>query len=170
MFMFIYAMVLIDEKETGVAKVYGILPLKQITFILQRFTLPFLIATSFTFLVLMVQPFFDFSAGPALALSALAGLHSPLYGLAVTISSKNKMVGLVYMKIYNLFIIIPLVSFFLSKAIQPFFGIIPSYWIFVGMENMHLGEPILWPMVIGFIYSLFLIFILARIFVKRHFV
>ena len=42
-FGFIYSMVLIDEKDTNVAKVYGILPVSKFWFVIFRLIAPFLI-------------------------------------------------------------------------------------------------------------------------------
>jgi fluoroquinolone transport system permease protein len=56
-FGFIYSMVLIDEKDTNVARVYGILPISRVWFIVFRLIPPFLLATLATFLLLSVEPF-----------------------------------------------------------------------------------------------------------------
>jgi fluoroquinolone transport system permease protein len=53
-FGFIYSMVLVDEKDTGVAKVYGILPVSQFWFVVFRLIPPFFLATISTFLLLLV--------------------------------------------------------------------------------------------------------------------
>jgi len=61
-FGFIYSMVLIDEKDTHVAKVYGVLPVSKFWFVNFRLVAPFLLSTLATFLVLVVEPFFWDSA------------------------------------------------------------------------------------------------------------
>ena len=45
MFGFIYSMILIDEKDTQVAKVYGVLPVSKFWFVVFRLIAPFLLST-----------------------------------------------------------------------------------------------------------------------------
>ena len=60
MFSFIYSMVLIEEKDTEVAKVYGVLPVSKSGFIAFRLMIPFLLSTIFTITILEMQPFYNF--------------------------------------------------------------------------------------------------------------
>ncbi|RMG61225.1 MAG: hypothetical protein D6722_19945, partial [Bacteroidetes bacterium] len=102
MFGFIYGMVLIDEKDTGVARVYGVLPVAKEAFVLGRLCVPFLIAVLFTWLMLLAQPFYALPAAESLLLSVVVGLMAPVYVLGLSILSKNKMMGLTWVKLFNL--------------------------------------------------------------------
>lgn len=55
MFGFIYSMVLINEKDIQVAKVYGILPISKTGFVASRLLIPFTISTLITFIMLVEQ-------------------------------------------------------------------------------------------------------------------
>lgn len=61
MFCFISSMVLIDEKESDVAKVYGIVPFKKWQFIVSRFLLPYLFTFLLNFVLFNIQPFYTIS-------------------------------------------------------------------------------------------------------------
>lgn len=169
MFSFIYSIVLIEEKDTEVSKVYGVLPISKTGFISFRLLIPFLLSTIFTWLILTVQPFYQFAFLSKLVVSVLAGLIAPLVALAVTVLSKNKMAGMTWYKLFNLLVVIPLVAFFTPSEYSDFFGIIPTHWIFQGINDMIFGKPLFWHIAIGFALSiLFLTFLIKR-FSKNHF-
>ena len=72
MFGFIYCMVFIEEKETQVAKVYGVVPVSKPGFALFRLIIPFFLSTMVTWLILSVQPFYSYSPVSSLIISFLA--------------------------------------------------------------------------------------------------
>ena len=55
MFSFINSMVLIDEKETDVAKIYGVVPMSKIQFLVSRFIFPFTITFILNVILLKLQ-------------------------------------------------------------------------------------------------------------------
>lgn len=168
MFGFIYAMVLIHEKDTLVAKVYGILPVSKTGFVTSRLVIPFVISTLITFLLLLVQPFYSFPIVSMALLAILCGLLEPLLTLSVSNLSKNKMEGMTWFKLMNLLMSIPLVAFFIPKY-TAFFGIIPTHWTFQTLNKMVLDEPIILPLFIGLVFvSILLVFLIKR-FTKVHF-
>jgi fluoroquinolone transport system permease protein len=170
MFGFIYCMVLIEEKDTEVAKVYGVLPVSKKGFITFRLMIPFLLSSIFTLIILELQPFYEFQLLSSFTISILAGLIGPLFALVVTVLSKNKMAGMTWYKLFNLLAIIPLVAFFAPSKYTALFGLIPTHWIFQGMNDLILGEPFFWDIFIGFALTVFLLAFLVRRFSKNHFV
>ncbi len=115
MFGFIYSMVLINEKDIHVAKVYGILPISKTGFVASRLVIPFAISTLITFIMLVIQPFYSFSFLSMALLATLCGLLAPLLTLLVSIYSKNKMEGMTWFKFANLLVSVPWqLSLFLS--------------------------------------------------------
>ena len=83
MFGFIYSMIFIDEKDTHVAKIYGILPVSKFWFVNFRLIPPFLFSTLATILMLLVEPFYGLSIFENLTYSTLAGLTAPTMVLFV---------------------------------------------------------------------------------------
>ena len=169
MFGFIYSMVLIEEKETEVSKVYGITPVSKIWFTLFRMIIPFIITILFTWVILLIQPFYTLAAIPSLIFSILISLLLPVYVMGVVLSSKNKMEGMIWVKVFNIIVILPALAFFIPPRFAPLFGIFPNHWIFQGLLDLILQQNILVPVMIAFVYlSITLIWILNR-FTKVHF-
>ena len=118
MFGFIYSMVLIDEKETEVAKMYGVLPVSKTWFIIFRMIFPVIFTAVITWLILMVQPFYDLSPISLGVYSILAGFIVPVYVIGITNFSKNRMEGMVWIKVFNVIVIIPIAAFFIPGPLQ----------------------------------------------------
>lgn len=165
MFGFIYAMVLIDEKDMEVAKVYGVLPVSQTGYIISRLIIPFLISTLMTLLLMLVQPFYKFEIIPMVFLSMLCGLMAPVMALLVSILSKNKMEGMTWFKLVNLLTTIPLAAFFVD-GFDFLFGLLPTHWAFQALDGMIRGEGSGLFILAGFVY----VFVLLGFFVKRFIV
>lgn len=170
MFGFIYSMVLIDEKETEVAKMYGVLPVSKVWYIIFRLLIPMLITTAITWLILMAQPFYDLSPYASVIFSLLAGLIVPVYVIGITNFSKNRMEGMVWIKVFNVVVIIPIAAFFIPGPLQHLFGILPTHWVFQGMYSIIDFNPYLWQLGIGFIYFTVLLIFVTQKFSRKHFI
>lgn len=168
MFGFIYSMVFIDEKDLQVSKVYGVLPVSKLGFVLSRLILPFVFAVVATFILLYFQPFMAIPVVHSFGIAVLAGLIAPIMALAVSILSKNKMEGMTWFKVANLFVTLPILAFFVPK-ISAFFYVFPTYWTFLWLENLESGVSPLFTAVFGFVLSLGLLMWLAMRFIKVHF-
>lgn len=170
MFGFIYAMVLIDEKETEVAKIYGVLPVSKFWFIIFRMLIPMLLTAVLTWLILMLQPFYDLSPLSVLLFSVLAGFIVPAYVIGIVNMCKNRMEGMVWIKVFNVVVLIPIAAFFVPMPLGNLFGIFPTHWAFQGMYNIIIADDYLWQLLIGLAYFMTLIYILAKRFSLKHFV
>lgn len=73
-----------------------------------------------------------------------------------------------WFKLVNLLASIPLAAFFIPKY-SAFFGIIPTHWVFQNLSKMVLGEPIILPLSIGFIFVSILLVVLIKRFAKYIF-
>ena len=169
MFGFIYSMVLIEEKETEVAKVYGVLPVSKIWFILFRLIIPFLLTVALTWALLISQPFYELPSALCLLFSILSGLIVPLYALGISILSSNKMAGMVWIKIFNIMVVLPVIAFFVPGSFSHLFGIFPTHWAFQGLNNIIEGETMFVNTAVAFIYFVVLMMVTVRKFSKVHF-
>ena len=169
MFGFIYGMVLIEEKETEVAKVYGVLPVSKVWFILFRLIIPFLITAVLTWAVLISQPFYELPVALCLLFSLLSGLIVPVYALGISILSANKMSGMVWIKIFNIIVVLPVIAFFVPDGFSHLFGIFPTHWAFQGLNNVIEGEAMFINTFVAFIYFVVLMMVTVRQFSKVHF-
>jgi fluoroquinolone transport system permease protein len=168
-FGFIYSMVLVDEKDTNVAKVYGILPLSKFWFVVFRLVPPFLLATLATFLLLLVEPFYGLPVIPNLVYSALAGLVAPLMILSIATIAKNKIEAMTWQKLFNLPLSLPLLAFFVPASFSLVFVIFPTYWAYQGFDSLIKGGNFWFYILIGFAHSILLLVWMVKRFTRRHF-
>lgn len=169
MFCFISSMVLIDEKESDVAKVYGVVPFTKWQFIISRFLIPYFFTVLLNIVLLKIQPFYIISLSSNLAISLLTGLIVPIYVLAINAIVKNRMQGMVYIKAFNMLVLIPIAAFFVPETFKHFFGFFPTHWIFQSVDNVTKGLSIATVSIIGFIFLGLLLWFVSKQFVKNHF-
>lgn len=170
MFCFISSMVLIDEKESRVASTYGVIPLSKAEYIISRFLFPYLITVLLNVILLVVQPFFSLSWNLILLISMLSGCIVPVYALGINSIVKNRMQGMVYVKAFNILVLVPLTALFVPKSIMHLFGVLPTHWVFQTIEQVTAGNSAIWMIIIGFIYFGLLTLWVSRLFLKKHFV
>jgi fluoroquinolone transport system permease protein len=168
-FGFVYSMVLVDEKDTSVAKVYGVLPVSKFWFVVFRLIPPFLLATLTTFLLLLVEPFYKLPRLSILVYSALAGLVSPLMILFVSLLAKNKIEAMTWQKLFNVPLFLPILAFFAPATFSLFFAISPTFWAYQGFHSLILGKEWLAYTAIGFIHSALFLGLCVRRFTRTHF-
>lgn len=168
-FGFIYSMVLVDEKDTNVAKVYGILPVSKFWFVIFRLVPPFLLAMTATFSLLLVEPFYGLSLSANLIYSALAALIAPLMILFIAVVAKNKIEAMTWQKLFNILIVLPVLSFFIPFSLSFVFAVFPTFWAYVALNALIKGES--WGIytVIGCAYGILLIVLLVKRFISSHF-
>lgn len=168
-FGFIYSMVLVDEKDKGVAKVYGILPISKFWFVVLRLIPPFGLATLSTFFLLLFEPFYGLPVISILVYSILVALVAPLMTLFVAILGKNKIEAMTWQKLFNLPLVLPILAFYVPAPFSFIFALSPLFWAYQGFDSLiHSGG--FWPyMLVGFAHSMLLITLMIRRFTKNHF-
>ncbi len=168
-FGFIYSMVFVDEKDTNVAKVYGIVPISKFWFIAFRLIPPFLLATLSTFLLLLAEPFYGLPIVANLVYSTLAGLVAPMMTLFVATMATNKIEAMTWQKLFNLPLMVPIASLFVPAPFSFLFAIFPTYWAYQGFSFFIKGGYFWLYMLIGTVYSLALVVLMINRFTSRHF-
>lgn len=170
MFCFISSMVLIDEKETNVAKVYGVIPLSKVDYIVSRFLIPYVFTVLLNVILFVVQPFFEIGFGLNLLISMLAALLVPVYVLMINSIVKNRMQGMVYIKAFNMLVLLPIAAFFVPERFIHIFGCLPTHWVFQSVAHVAHGHSIGLFLGIGYIFFTILIFCASKLFIRKHFV
>ena len=168
-FGFIYSMVLVDEKDTQVAKVYGILPLSKFWFVAFRLIPPFLLATLATFLLLLVEPFYNLSPVSNLVYSTLAGFVAPLMILFIAVIANNKIEAMTWQKLFNLPLFLPILAFFVPVSFFIIFAIFPTFWAYQGFNSLIQSGSFWVYMLIGFAHSILLLVLMIKIFTRNHY-
>lgn len=168
-FGFIYSMVLVDEKDTQTAKVYGILPVSKFWFVVFRLIPPFLLATLATFFLLLVEPFYGLPVIANLVYSALAGLTAPVMTLFVATAAKNKIEAMTWQKLFNLPLLLPLLAFYVPASFSLIFAIFPNFWAYQSFNFMIKEEPFWIYLLTGFAHNILLIILMIERFTRSHF-
>jgi fluoroquinolone transport system permease protein len=168
-FGFIYSMVLVDEKDTNVAKVYGILPVSKFWFVVFRLIPPFFLATLATVLLFLFEPFYNLPVISNLVFSALAGLVAPLMILFVAILSKNKIEAMTWQKLLNIPLYLPITAFFVPATFAFVLAIFPTFWAYQGFDVLIGGGNFWLYMLIGFVHSILLLVWMVKKFTVSHF-
>lgn len=168
-FGFIYSMVLIDEKDTQVAKVYGVLPVSKFWFAAFRLLPPFFLAVLMTFLLLLVEPFYGLPIISTLALSTLAGLVAPMMILLTAIVAKNKIEAMTWQKLFNIPLFLPVLFLFIPVPVSLVFALSPTYWAFQGLQGLIEGKSFWGYILIGLAHSVLLLALLVKRFTGSHF-
>jgi fluoroquinolone transport system permease protein len=168
-FGFIYSMVFVDEKDTSVAKVYGILPISKFWFVVFRLIPPFILATLSTFCLLLVEPFYGLPVIPILVYSIVGGLAAPLMTLFVAILSKNKIEAMTWQKLFNLPLLLPVFAFFVPVSFSFLFALFPAFWAYKGFGSLISGGNFGVYLTVGFFYSLTVVALMVRKLIANHF-
>lgn len=170
MFSFISSMVLIDEKESEVAKVYGIIPFTKFQYLVSRFLIPYFFTVGLNIVLFFVQPFYVISLVENLIISFLTALIVPVYVLGINSIVQNRMQGMVYIKAFNMLVLIPIAAFFVPEQIKNIFGILPTHWVFQSIDKISHNLPIGSVAAIGFLFFGILLWFVSRLFIRKHFV
>ncbi|MCG2589458.1 hypothetical protein [Rhodohalobacter sulfatireducens] len=170
MFCFINSMVLIEEKETGVSILYGITPITENQFLLSRFIFPYLITVLFNVGLIALQPFYEIGLSTNIMISALAAMVVPVYVLGINSVVDNRMQGMIYIKAFNMIVLLPFAAFFVPENVVHLFGLLPTHWIFQSIVNVTEGTSYAFFAIITVFYFGGLMIWLSRLFVKKHFI
>lgn len=170
MFCAISSMVLIDEKETEIAKVYGVVPLSHSEYLISRFIIPFFFTVLLNVVLLLVQPFYQINWIDNAVISILAALVVPVYVLGINTIVKNRMQGMVYIKAFNMIVLVPFAAFFVPEQYKHLFGIFPTHWLFQSIQNVTENLPLTLYAIIGFVLMLIALWLVSRSFLKKHFI
>ncbi|PCJ64920.1 MAG: hypothetical protein COA58_11655 [Bacteroidetes bacterium] len=170
MFSFISSMVLIDEKETDVAKVYGIVPLSKVEYIVSRLLIPFLITVVLNIILIKLQSFYTIDWGTNVVISVLTALVVPVYVLGINSIVENRMQGIVYIKAFNMIVLLPIASFFLPENLKHILGFLPTHWIFQLIHGAANNTATLPFLLVGFLFLITLLIWVSKQFIRKHFV
>lgn len=170
LFSFISSMVLIDEKETDVAKVYGVVPLSKIQYIISRLIIPFLITVILNVILLKVQSLYPVKWIPNLTISILTALVVPVFVLGMNTLAKNRMQGMIYFKALNIIALLPLAVYFLPEKFKYVFSVIPTHWIFQSIQNTSQDLSITKSVMVGFVFFILLLILVSKKFINKHFI
>ena len=138
---FVIASIILDERDEGVLTGIRVMPMATNLFILYRILFSMLVTFLTTLVMLQGTGIIVVEWGSALLVAFLFSLIAPLVLLALPSFSQNKVEGLAFFKAFNLLLLLPAASFFISSKIAYLFALLPLYWTFHFFEAIHQGEP-----------------------------
>lgn len=168
MYGFIYSIVFLDERDTEVAKIYGILPISQNKLLIARLLLPYLLSALTTFLILLCQPLYELSVGGMLIFASLFAFFAPILALSVATLANTKMDGLTWYKGINILVTLPVLAFFVQDYAYAF-SVLPTFWAYWSFYHFIEGQAFWWNLGVGFAFAIALLVALFYGFQRRHF-
>ena len=64
----------------------------------------------------------------------------------------------------------PIAAFFLPKKLKHIFGILPTHWIFQSIDNLSKELPIGIVLTICFLFFGISLWLVSKLFIKKHFI
>jgi fluoroquinolone transport system permease protein len=171
-FCIINSLLFIEEKEVQTAKVYGILPISKYNLILARLFIPYVLTVVFNLLLLSFQNLVNLPIIYYLMISLLAALIVPIYVLMLSSFAKNRLEGMIYIKLFNLLVLLPIAAFFIDGGWKHFLGLLPTHWLFQSLDSgLHASTSsasILYAL-LYLAYSLVILRFSVTLFIKTQF-
>lgn len=107
-----------------------------------------------------------------LAAVTIASLQAPIWILFLSLYARNKVEGLALIKaVGSIFLLGPVISYFIPLPWKHFFGIIPTYWHFTAIIKMP-SDPVLtvWKYLFtGMVFQTIILLVLIKQFTKKIF-
>ncbi len=168
-FCIISTLVLIEEKETGTARVYATLPVTKSLLILSRLALPYLLTVVINFITLNLQKFYPLTLSAQLQAALLTSLVMPVYVLLVSSHAKNRIEAMVFIKLYNFLVLLPVAAFFITTNFRHGFGLLPTHWLLQSNEVIYTAQsnPVFYMIYLAFM--MVLLWWSGRRFIQSHF-
>ena len=166
---FIFAFIMLDEKDENLLQVYRIMPMSSNFFIGYRMLFSILIGFVFSLLQLQFSGLMEIDFLFSVALASIFSLSAPIFILFIVTFAKNKIEGVTFAKGANLIISLPFLIIFIDSYWEYAFGLIPVFWIFKIFETFKTADNTLMYLFIALILHLVYIGVLLRLFKKRIF-
>jgi fluoroquinolone transport system permease protein len=164
---FIFAFIILDEKDLDVLSAIRVLPVPTSFFRGYRLIFITLFAYVFNLLILSLSGQTMWPAGKMLLVSIPVAVVSPASCLLITAFATNKIVGTTWMKGLNFLFMIPVLTYIFEGPWEFMLGILPYYWIFKIFEPGFQSFPFWLNFLIGLIYVSLLLVIASGCFKRR---
>lgn len=153
---YVVSFVMLDEKDQDLQTVLKVMPLPYHLFVIYRIVF----TASMAFISCFVTMFFSgFSIVwyKTVLISAQTSLIAPTAVLFVVCNARNKIEGVALFKLLNVFVFLPVLSYFVDAWYRYLFAIHLLFWPFELTLNSNLAYPVVeiaGSFVIGIIYLL----------------
>jgi len=169
MFGFIIGFIFLEEKDENVFVVLKTMPVSGRFFVSQRLALSIFIAFLYNCGLMFFSKLAPMNGIEKVLMALQFSLLAPILALAVAVFARNKVEGLAQFKIYNLFVNLPLLIYFLDFEGLHFLAVLPSYWSFQSIEMLKNDGPFWFYHIIGWVVYFIFIAVLVKRFESKVF-
>lgn len=154
----------LDEKDEHTLDVLQVTPLPIRYYLIYRLGISLFFGVILTLLSYPLANLLPISVPDLLILTLWSAFNAPFMALLLVVFASNKAAGLALLKLMNIVMLLPMISYFLTdhwhyiSGLLPTFWLLKSFWLAAGGENyvLFLSIGCLW-------YGLMLRFLLKRV-------
>ncbi|WP_422658830.1 hypothetical protein ACK8P5_24775 [Paenibacillus sp. EC2-1] len=121
--------VILDERDENLISYYAVTPLSRRGYFLYRLSVPIVISTCFSLLLIYTVQLVYIPWTKLLLLMPMIAMEAPIVALFMSAFAANKVEGLALSKLAGLVVLAPLIIFWVPSPWQWLGGIIPTFWI-----------------------------------------
>ena len=129
LFGMLIGLVFLDEQDENVIQFIAVTPLQRSGYLRQKFGAPTLAAFLYLSLFFPLSGLADGYWLRFIPLAALLATEVPLCGMFLAGLANNKVEGLALAKVMGIYIVAPIVGYFVHSPLQYIAGISPVFWI-----------------------------------------
>ncbi len=154
---------LLDQKDDGTLLALQVTPLPLRLYLAYRLSAPMLVSVVMTLIAAPLSGIVDLGVGPLLLVAVGAAPTAPLFALALTAVAQNKVQGLALTKTAGIFMLPPMIAYFVTAKWQILLGLVPTYWPAKMLWTAQAEQSAFWfYWVVGLAYQLALLWLLGQ--------
>lgn len=145
MFCFAGVMVVLEEFDYGIVRYYAVTPLGKSGYLVSRIAIPAMLSVFYDVILLVIFSVSDMDFMMKIVFSISGGGMGILTSLLVISFAKNKMEGMVLVKLCGLLVVGVPIAYFVPEPIQYVVSFLPSFWMgkFSMTKNYLLVIPVM---------------------------
>lgn len=154
---------LLDERDDGTLTALQVTPLSLRDYLGYRVTIPIILSIVLTVVTFPLAGLAQLPWPDLLLVATAAAPLAPIFALVLAALAENKVQGFAIMKGLGVFMILPIIAYFVSEPWQWLFGLIPTYWPTKLYWMLDANAPNVWLVFgIGMAYALVVLAVLMR--------
>lgn len=135
---------ILEDRDDNILTSVKVTPLSINQFLSFRFFIVLVLAYITTVFVIWFSDIGNIPLKNIFAISLLASLEAPMYGLLINSLSNNKIEGFAVMKGFGIFMIFPIIALFFIDKKELFFSFAPGFWAAKSISSIIRGEGVLY--------------------------
>jgi fluoroquinolone transport system permease protein len=153
----------LDQRDDGTLTALRVTPVSLRSYVGYRLAMPMLLGVVMTLVAFGIAGVATVDPVSLVLCTLLAMPLAALVALALAAFAENKVQGFALQKAGSIFMLPPLIAYFLPVAWQPLFWILPTYWPLKLYWTLEAGDTLWWAYALaGVLYSTLLVWLLLR--------